>query len=216
MGVMQGAQVKNFDSKQYENLVDPNPDGGAAAPVRVAQLIDRLGRLTRELQYVDGLNPAQWETLRFLSRANRVSRTASAVAEFLCATKGTVSQTISALENKGLLVRTPSEKDKRVTHLDLTERGGELIARDPVGRIENSVNAMDSAAADAMVQGLSRLLNALQADRDGPSFGVCKACCRHLTPEAGCGSNIVAKCGVTGQPLDTDDSHRLCVNFRTE
>src|SRR3546814_5148487 len=41
---------------------------------RVIVLLDRLSRLTRELQFVDGLNPAQWEALRFLATANKYSR----------------------------------------------------------------------------------------------------------------------------------------------
>ena len=78
---MTGPQVKNIESKPYENLVDPAAPAGQGP--RVAELIDRLSRLTRELQYVDGLNPAQWEALRFLSRANKYSRTPGAVAQFL-------------------------------------------------------------------------------------------------------------------------------------
>src|SRR3546814_7076019 len=58
---------------------------------RVIVLLDRLSRLTRELQFVDGLNPAQWEALRFLATANKYSRSPTALAEYLGATKGTVS-----------------------------------------------------------------------------------------------------------------------------
>src|SRR3546814_17264849 len=48
---------------------------------RVIVLLDRLSRLTRELQFVDGLNPAQWEDLRFLATANQHSRSPTALAE---------------------------------------------------------------------------------------------------------------------------------------
>lgn len=209
---MTGSQVKNFESKPYENLTDPEPAVGAGP--RVAELIDRLSRLTRELQYVDGLNPAQWEALRFLSRANRYSRTPGAVAQFLGATKGTISQTITALENKGLLERRPSDRDKRVCLIDVTEKGRDQIARDPVRRIEQAVGAMDSQTGAAMVQGLSRLLAALQNDADAPLFGVCVACCRHLSPHDGCGKGEVGRCGVTGEALDSDDAARICVNYR--
>ncbi|WP_416899971.1 MAG: MarR family winged helix-turn-helix transcriptional regulator [Minwuia sp.] len=183
------------------------------APTRVAELIDRLGRMTRELQYVDGLNPAQWEALRFLSRANKYSRTPGAVAQFLNATKGTVSQTISALENKGLVSRTPSDRDKRVCLLDLTAKGETLILRDPVKRIEQAVGGMEAATGAAMVQGLSRLLTALQTGKDAPLFGVCAACCQHISPGQGCGSADTARCGVTGEPLSAEDSRRICVNY---
>jgi DNA-binding MarR family transcriptional regulator len=205
-------QVKNFESKPYENLVDASSHAGAGA--RVAELIDRLGRMTRELQYVDGLNPAQWEALRFLSRANTYSRTPGAVAQFLGATKGTVSQTISALENKGLVVRKPSDRDKRVCLVDLTIEGESLILRDPVKRIESAVGGMDGDTGAAMVQGLSRLLAALQSGKGKPLFGVCVACCRHITPGSGCGGEEeAARCGVTGEPLSGVDTKKVCVNF---
>lgn len=205
-------QVKNFESKPYENLVDGLSASGAGP--RVAELIDRLGRMTRELQYVDGLNPAQWEALRFLSRANTYSRTPGAVAQFLGSTKGTVSQTITALENKGLIARRPSERDKRVCLIDLTVEGESLILRDPVKRIESAVGGMDAETGASMVQGLSRLLGALQSGRDKPLFGVCVACCRHISPGGGCGGEEeAARCGVTGEPLSGPDTRKVCVNF---
>ena len=67
----------------------------------VAALMDRLSRAMQRAQYAGGLNPAQWEALRYIARANRYSRSPSAVAEYLGATKGTVSQTLKALEHKG-------------------------------------------------------------------------------------------------------------------
>lgn len=205
-------QVKNFESKPYENLVD-GLSGSGAGP-RVAELIDRLGRMTRELQYVDGLNPAQWEALRFLSRANTYSRTPGAVAQFLGSTKGTISQTITALENKGLIVRRPSPRDKRVCLIDLTIEGEKLILRDPVKRIESAVGGMDSETGAAMVQGLSRLLATLQSGKDKPLFGTCVACCRHIHPEGGCGSTEeAARCGVTGEPLSNADTTKICLNY---
>jgi len=197
--------VKNDDPMTGET-----PDHAA----RVAELIDRLGRMTRELQYVDGLNPAQWEALRYLNRANRYSRTPGGVADFLGATKGTISQTVSALESKGLIARTPSDRDKRVCLIDLTAEGERMIARDPVRCIETIVGAMDDRTAALMVDGLGRLMASLQFELGAKPFGVCVACCRHLAPEAGCKkSEAVPKCGMTGEPLKGDAPQRICVNY---
>jgi len=197
--------VKNDDPMTGET-----PDHAA----RVAELIDRLGRMTRELQYVDGLNPAQWEALRYLNRANRYSRTPGGVADFLGATKGTISQTVSALESKGLIARTPSDRDKRVCLIDLTAEGERMIARDPVRCIETIVGAMDDRTAALMVDGLGRLMASLQVELGSKPFGVCVACCRHLAPETGCKkSEAVPKCGMTGEPLQGDAPQRICVNY---
>ena len=66
-----------------------------------AFLIDRLERLTRGRESGGGLNPAQWEALRFLSHANRFSRTPAALADYLGSTRGTISQTLIALQLNG-------------------------------------------------------------------------------------------------------------------
>ncbi|MEE8171570.1 MAG: MarR family transcriptional regulator, partial [Alphaproteobacteria bacterium] len=73
--------------------------------LRVSELIDRVGRVTRGLQFVNGLSPAQWEALRFIARANRYSSNPTALAKFLGSTKGTVSQTLISLEKKGYVQR---------------------------------------------------------------------------------------------------------------
>lgn len=206
------------DGQNQADTSDPrrpaSQPGAMNHAARVAELIDRLGRMTRELQYVDGLNPAQWEALRYLNRANRYSRTPGGVAEFLGATKGTISQTVSALESKGLIARTPSDRDRRVCLIDLTDEGHRMIARDPVRCIETIVGSMDEATAAQMVGGLGRLMASLQFELGSKPFGVCVSCCRHLAPDAGCKeSEDTPKCGMTGEPLQGDAPQRICVNY---
>ncbi|HIP78057.1 MAG TPA: MarR family transcriptional regulator, partial [Kiloniellaceae bacterium] len=56
-------------------------------------LLERLARVLQNEAHSEGLKPTQWEALRYLSRANRFSRTPSGVTAYLGMTKGTVSQT---------------------------------------------------------------------------------------------------------------------------
>ena len=72
----------------------------------IASLVDRLSRLAHSLQYSQGLNPAQWNALRYLARANKYSTSPGVLAEYFRTTKGTVSQTLIALESKGLIRAT--------------------------------------------------------------------------------------------------------------
>ncbi len=53
----------------------------------LSRLLDRIGRMARGLQYCHGLNPAQWDSLRFVAQANRFSQTPGALAVFLGTTK---------------------------------------------------------------------------------------------------------------------------------
>jgi DNA-binding MarR family transcriptional regulator len=80
----------------------PNSDSlPSDRAARAVDLIERMGRLLRASDHASGLNPAQAEALRYLLRANRFSRTPAALAEYLGSTRGTVSQTLLALEAKG-------------------------------------------------------------------------------------------------------------------
>lgn len=181
---------------------------------RVAALVDRLARVTRELQYVDGLNPAQWEAMRYLARANRYSRSPGALADFLGATKGTASQTLIALEAKGYITRTRSVDDRRSVILELTERGIELLKQDPILAIEAAVGSLGDEQGVHLVKGLSRLLHDLQKRHGIKEFGVCSECTLYCVaghvayPEDG------DHCGKTGERLPSEGKDKICANFR--
>ena len=178
---------------------------------RVAELIDRLARVTRELQFCDGLNPAQWEALRFISRANRYSSTPSGLAEFLGTTKGTASQTLIALEGKGYIARTRSEADKRQISLTLTPAGEAMLGQDPIVSIEQAADTMPADQAETLVRGLTRLLHDLQQRHGIKEFGVCADCTLScITPP----ETVAAECSVTGEKLTIEDSSRICINFQ--
>ncbi|MCE3256092.1 MAG: transcriptional regulator, MarR family, partial [Nitrobacter vulgaris] len=90
--------------------------------------------LTRSGGNIAELNPAQWEALRYLSRANRFSRTPAALAGYV-GSRGTISQTLIALEQKGLASRQSSRRDGRSVELALTRRGEAVLTGDPLRRL---------------------------------------------------------------------------------
>ena len=182
---------------------------------RVAELIDRLSRLTRELQYVDGLNPAQWEALRFISRANRYSRTPSALAEFLGTTKGTTSQTLIALENRGFIRRVRDTNDRRVVNLELTDQARNLLTGDPVLKIETMVDKLGPETGATLVRGLSRLLRDMQREVGAKEFGVCELCSQFQCAETAGQGPRGQRCGLTGENMGDSDLNRICVNFKS-
>lgn len=196
------------------------PSEKAAIAQRVIVLLDRLGRLTRELQFADGLNPAQWEALRFLAQANRYSRSPTALADYLGATKGTVSQTLIALESKGLITRCKKTEDRRQVDLCLTEAGQAMLAKDPMQTLEHAAQEVAHELGAEMVKGLSRLLHDLQTRNQINEFGVCQDCslfCVNsqaalaaLDVKAGAGT-----CGNTGETIDDAEKTKICVNYKT-
>jgi DNA-binding MarR family transcriptional regulator len=185
--------------------------GKAAVAQRVIVLLDRLGRLTRELQFANGLNPAQWEALRFIAQANKLSRTPSALAEYLGATKGTVSQTLIALENKGLITRCKKTCDRRQVELCLTEAGQAMLAKDPMQTLQRAAAAMADELGPHLVKGLTRLLHDLQNRHQLLEFGVCQDCSLFCVSTL---QSAAGECGATGEAITTTESKKICVNYK--
>ncbi len=100
--------------------------------LKAAHLIDRLERISRTAEGGPPLNAVQWQVLRYLLRANRFSKTPAALADFLASTRGTVSQTLITLEERGLVHKTASARDRRVVNLELTAAGQDALEFDPL------------------------------------------------------------------------------------
>ena len=180
----------------------------------IGELVTRLGRITHALQFSAGLNPAQWEAVRFLARANRYSCSPSALAAYLGTTKGTVSQTLIALESKGYVSRTRSGADRRSVTLALTESGRDLLRKDPLTLLQTAGSALPASEGDAMRNGLNRFVGILTRTFGRCEFGICEEC-RHLHV-AGAEDKIDVPfhCGLTDDPLSEPELELICVNFQ--
>jgi len=179
---------------------------------KIANLINRLGRSIHCRQYAQGLNPAQWEALRYLSRANRYSRTPSALADYLRTTKGTASQTLKSLEAKGYVCRVPVPSDRRAVRIDITDAGHMVLRRDPLQCLETS-----AAELGGEIEIVSRFLGRLAATLErgnGKPFGLCAECthfCKNDAPGAEGGPH---KCALHEEPLSAVDATKICVSHR--
>jgi DNA-binding MarR family transcriptional regulator len=172
---------------------------------RAAHLVERLARLVRAADFEAGLNPAQREALRYLARANRFSRTPAALAAFFNSSRGTVSQTLIALEAKGLIEKTRRDADARSLSLTLTAAGRAMLARDGESALARDIDTTGEAArlASALEAALS---NALMR-RGGKLFGQCKTC-RHFRrgPRA-------HHCALLDEPLSAQDAEAICAEM---
>jgi DNA-binding MarR family transcriptional regulator len=175
----------------------------------LSRLLDRIGRMARGLQYCHGLNPAQWDSLRFVAQANRFSRTPGALAIFLGTTKGTASQTLNALEKKGYLSRVQDPEDKRVRHLELTVAGQDLLSEDPLNCLDLAIERLPSEVIDTMAQGLRALCTNMQTRCGGQDMGICSSC-GHFQGATDDGN---MRCGFKQADLTCEDAKRVCINF---
>ena len=183
----------------------PSPEA-----LEAAHLIDRLERLARSGEQSAGLNPAQWEALRYLARANHFSRTPAALADYLASTRGTVSQTLIALEEKGYIERARSSQDRRAVDLQLTEKGWEFVRQDPLCCIEEAATGLADGCRKQVADGLELVVAALQRANGHARFGPCHGC-EHLRHDPGPTSSC--RCALTGDALAPADLGKICVDY---
>ena len=175
--------------------------------VQAANLIERIGRLVSREAHKSDLQPVQWEALRYLDRANRFSRTAAALTAFLGSTKGTVSQTLNALETKGLIRKQVDSKDRRRYRLTLTEEGRRCLSKDPLARTVDCLRDLPDVTRRSLTQGLEQLLIARLEAQNRKPFGQCRNCL-HFADEHQQGQPYY--CQLLKEPLTDSDSGLIC------
>ena len=184
---------------------------------QIVNLIERLGRLTRGAQHAEGLKPAQWEALRFLSRANKASRNPGALADFLSSTRGTVSQTLITLEKKGLIIRSINPGDGRGKNLELTDEGRATVNRDPLRLIEAAVAkatnanvANDADDGGTLAIGLESVLHEVALQNGAPSFGKCDGCVHFIENGAIDDERGPHRCRMLGTSISESEQNLIC------
>jgi DNA-binding MarR family transcriptional regulator len=183
--------------------------GISAKAIEAARLLDRLQRLARAGELTGGLNPAQWEALRYLSQANRFSRTPAALADYLASTRGTVSRTLASLESKGYVRRAESVHDGRSVEFALTKKASETLKLDPLLTIAKDIEKAAGRDLGDVVENLREMLRTAIARNRGRAFGAC-ASCRHFRAHQRPGP-APHHCALLNQPLSDADSEAICV-----
>ena len=177
--------------------------------------IERIAHLIRSETRIAGadfdLQPIQQSALHYLAHANRYSDTPQAVTEYFGLTKGTVSQTIKALEAKGLLERGADAQDGRKVHLKVTPAGKKLLKKTMPARTVTGVWAdMDEGMRTDLLVHLKNLLQDLQRKNEMNAFGVCKTCRFNRKT----GDNRFF-CERTQEPLRPAETELLCREHET-
>lgn len=179
----------------------------------VAQLIEQLGRCTWGDAFAQGLNPAQCTALRYFGHANRFSRTVGAFARYHGTTRGTASQTVKALVDKGYLRRRPDPQDHRSFRLELSAKARRFLVHDPFHVLVEAVAVLPAERRSTLVNGLQLILDRVLTERDRSLFGVCTACV-HLRGEDCClNSGNMYECGLLEEPLSEGELAEICVNY---
>lgn len=159
----------------------------------------------RSASQSQGLNAAQWEALRYLSRANNFSNSPGALTRYMGATKGTTSQTVLALIKKGLVLKITRNDDARSVVLTLTELGHKTLRDDPLFSLENAIGKLGDKTGKKFSKGLAEILTDEVIRQNEPSFGTCKTC-KHAAKQN--------QCGFFKVEISSTDMAKLCVHHQ--
>ncbi len=171
--------------------------------------LERLARLMRSANHGDGLNPAQWEALRFLAKANRFSNSPGALTLYLGATKGTISQTVKALERKGHVSKSIRPTEKRSVALTLTPKGLATLANDPLQALVGDIANLGGKTQRRFDKGLTELLAQEASRQQAPSFGTCRDC-RFF--RANISNTDGYRCMHFEQPISSAECDQICLS----
>jgi MarR family transcriptional repressor of emrRAB len=164
-----------------------------------------------------GLRDREWMALRFLGRANRFSRTPTALAGFIGATKATASQIVKTLEKKSYLSRKPSHEDKRSVVLCVTAQGEKCLSQhDPINHVLNAVASLGTEECTRLRDSLARVLNHLDATHQRLNASICRDCMflADRGPATGKGrATAEFICRLYRAPVALEETELLCTSF---
>lgn len=178
--------------------------------LNIYNAVERLGELqkvgARQAVTAIGLQPVQLEVLNYLSSCNKYSDTPMAVTEYLGQTKGTVSQTIKALENKGMVEKIADRNDKRISHVVVTPLGSKVLAESlPTQLFVNACNVLSGEQQHKIEEALTKLLTAIIQSNEMKTFGACYTCRYNHKQEDGS-----YYCNLVKAPLTDAETLLIC------
>jgi DNA-binding MarR family transcriptional regulator len=179
----------------------------------IASLINRLDRLMRYADAREGLNPAQWETLRYLASANRFSQTPSALAAYLNSTRGTISQTLMTLEKNDYVERQVNERDARSLLVSITKKGTKALNGDPQMALADAIESASGDRLGDVLHCLRGTLSKLISANGGRAFGVCQSC-QHFRANANANTKQPHHCSLLNEALSDVDSEKICAEHQ--
>lgn len=179
------------------------------------ELLEQVARILWFEGAKHGLRDREWMALRFLSRANRFSRTPSALASYVGTTRGTASFIIGELERLGYLERKRSVQDKRSVMLSVTQQGKKFLVRDPVNVLVESIAVLEDEAKVSFRDALRHVLDQSDAAEQRHHTDVCKRCIFLREDRTTTDSRTTAEfsCRLFRAPIAEAEVDLLCTSF---
>lgn len=118
-----------YEAKRIRDMLPPLPDGVTPSYIHLLDCVYTLSRNGNQVRVSDA-------------------------ASYLNLPRPVVTRTLGNMENEGLIRKLPDKNDRRVVHIDLTEKGRKLRQRyvdDYFGELTEKFDDISDAEADAMI-----------------------------------------------------------------
>lgn len=189
-------------------------------PRRLRDGLERLASVLKADQWsaanAVGLNPTQAHVLSFLAGRGEAGLRVKAIAEHLGVTQPTATDSIAALERKGLVAKGLDASDARAVAVRVTQAG-----RDAVKAIGLSTMATDTALASLsaaeqadLLLLVVKLIRSLQIAGALPEQRACVTC-RHFRPNAHPGADAPHHCAFVNAAFGTRHLRLDCGEHET-
>lgn len=188
--------------------------------VKLAAGLAKIGLVIRHEAWREagehGLTPTQAQVMVTVDASPGGRLSVGEIARALAVTQPTVSDAISALERKGLIVRDRSEDDGRVVQVRLTAAGRRetraLASWSDV--LLRAIGDLDEHEQGVFVRGLMKMIRSLQQAGRIPTARMCSTC-TYFRPHAHPGSATPHHCAYIDAPLRDVDLRLDCDEHET-
>lgn len=185
-------------------------------PSKLASGLAKVGLVMRHQAWKAadhaGLSPTQAQVLALLhARTTGDGLTMSQIAAELAITPATLSDSVAALERKGLASRARDQRDARVVRLSLTPEGARH-ARQNAGWPDVLLAAIDTLSDDeraVFIRALIKMIHSLQAAGQVPTARMCPTC-TYFRPNAHDSPQRPHHCAYVDAPLAELDLRLDC------
>jgi DNA-binding MarR family transcriptional regulator len=198
---------------------EPPSEQGQTTASRVVTALSKVAMALRandrQRSGRHGLHPTQAQILALLAARPGGLRLGQ-LASQLGVTSATTSDSVTALERKQLLRRSPSPDDARAIQVDLTPAGRQeatAISQWPDAMLQ-VVDDLDDDEQALLLRLLVKMIRSLQERRAIPAARMCVTC-RYFDPYAHAGSDKPHHCRFVDAPFADNDLRLDCVDHET-
>jgi DNA-binding MarR family transcriptional regulator len=198
---------------------EPPSEQGQTTASRVVTALSKVAMALRangrQRSGRHGLHPTQAQILALLAARPGGLRLGQ-LATQLGVTSASTSDSVTALERKQLVRRSPSPDDSRAIQVDLTGAGRQeatAISEWPNAML-HVVDDLDDDEQALLLRLLVKMIRSLQERRAIPAARMCVTC-RYFDPYAHAGSDKPHHCRFVDAPFADNDLRLDCVDHET-